>query len=157
MKRFIAMALISAAGVLAAAEVPPGFVVWKNEQLHSYNRSMSAKAQADQMKVATTNLAHYTNHLIAVGHREGPGQSELHKTQTDFFIVEDGTAKLIVGGKMVNAKTTAPNELRGDGIQGGTTETVSAGDIVHIPANTPHQLIVQPGSKFTYVFIKVDK
>ena len=34
---------------------------------------------------------------------------------------------------------------------------LAAGDAVHIPANTPHQLLVENGKQFTYFVIKVQK
>ena len=76
---------------------------------------------------------------------------------TDFFVVQSGEATLVVGGEVPGAKTTAPHELRGPKINGGERRKLVAGDVVHIPANTPHQLLVEKGKQFTYLFIKVEK
>jgi quercetin dioxygenase-like cupin family protein len=40
---------------------------------------------------------------------------------------------------------------------GGTSHKLAAGDVVHIPANTPHQLLVEPGTQFTYFVVKVNQ
>jgi quercetin dioxygenase-like cupin family protein len=56
---------------------------------------------------------------------------------------------------MVNAETTAPHEKRNGTIQGGTRQKLSAGDIVRIPANTPHQLVLDGANEFTYFVIKI--
>lgn len=109
----------------------------------------------DGGKFASKQLARYGNHFMMVAHREGNGQAELHETDADLFVVQSGSATLVVGGKILNSKTSAPNEIRGTGIEGGAKHTLSAGDIVHIPARTPHQLQIETGKEFTYFTLKV--
>jgi quercetin dioxygenase-like cupin family protein len=43
---------------------------------------------------------------------------------------------------MVDGKTTAPNEIRGPSITGGTKHEMHVGDVFHIPAGVPHQMLV---------------
>ena len=74
----------------------------------------------------------------------------------DVFIVAGGKAALVVGGSVVEGKTTAPGEIPGRSISGGDKKNLSAGDIVHIPARVPHQLLIDSGSQFNYVIVKVD-
>jgi hypothetical protein len=62
----------------------------------------------------------------------------------------------VVGGEVEDGKTTAPGEIRGPSIKGGARHALSPGDIVHIPARTPHQVLVPSGGRFTYFVIKVD-
>ena len=56
---------------------------------------------------------------------------------------------------MVNAETVSPHEKRNGSIQGGFRQKLSAGDIVHIPARVPHQLLLDGSHEFTYFVIKV--
>jgi mannose-6-phosphate isomerase-like protein (cupin superfamily) len=100
-------------------------------------------------------LSDFSNELFMPAHREADGQPELHETQADVFIVESGSAALIVGGTLVNAETTAPHERRNVTIQGGARQKLSAGDIVRIPANMPHQLVLDGAQEFTYLVIKI--
>ena|SRR2546423_8421492 len=137
---------------LIAAD-PPGFVIWKGDYLKGQEKKLAAKMSD---KVATENLARYGNHLVMVAHREGNGQAELHETQADIFVVESGEATLVIGGTMPNRKTTAPNEVRSPSIQGGERKTLGPGDIVHIPAKIPHQLLVEAGKQITYAVVKVN-
>ena len=58
-------------------------------------------------------------------------------------------------GEMVNARQTEPNETRGDSVKGGERKKLVPGDVVHIPTNMPHQLLVENGKRFTYFVIKV--
>jgi quercetin dioxygenase-like cupin family protein len=45
--------------------------------------------------------------------------------------------------------------VRGTAVTGGERHRVSVGDIVHIPANTPHQMLVEAGHHVTYFVVKV--
>ncbi len=140
--------------VIALAADPAGFTVWKASDLKGFEQKLSSKM--DAQKVATQNLASFGNHLAMVAHREANGQAELHVTVADVFVIESGEATILVGGKIPSEKTTAPGEIRGPSIQGGSKRAVSAGDIVHIPANTPHQMLVDSGKQVTYFVVKVD-
>jgi mannose-6-phosphate isomerase-like protein (cupin superfamily) len=139
--------------VLTAAD-PPGFEIWKGAQLKGYEKKLAPKINAQ--KVATQQLGNFGNHSFMVAHREGNGEAELHETQADVFIVQSGEATLIIGGSVVGGKTTAPNEIRGTSIKGGENRKLSPGDVVHIPARVPHQLMVDNGKQFTYAVVKID-
>ena len=65
-----------------------------------------------------------------------------------------GKGTLLVGGTTVGGHTTAPGEIRGPSLNGGTRHPMAAGDVFHIPANVPHQMLV-PKSLVIQV-VKVD-
>ena len=44
----------------------------------------------------------------------------------------------------------------GSGIDGGETHPLKAGDVVHIPPRTPHQVVLKKGQSIDYVALKVD-
>ena len=104
---------------------------------------------------ASQELKRYGNHYTMLAHREKTGSSEVHEHEADFFVVEDGEATLMTGGKLVNPKTEKPGELRGTSLSGAERHALSTGDIVHIPAGTPHQLLLDKGKPFTYFVVKV--
>ena len=54
------------------------------------------------------------------------------------FYVIDGSATLTTGGKLTNESRTNKENLSGSGIEGGTSRTISKGDFVIVPENTPH-------------------
>jgi mannose-6-phosphate isomerase-like protein (cupin superfamily) len=140
--------------LMALAADPAGFTVWKSADLKGYEKKLAPKM--DAQKVATQNLANYGNHLAMVAHREANGQAELHVHTVDVFVIESGEATLVVGGTIPGSKTTAPGEVRGPNVEGGTRHEVAAGDVVHIPANTPHQILVDAGKQVTYFVVKVE-
>lgn len=138
--------------LLAAGD--SGIVQYKGSDLTGYEKKLAPKM--NDKKVATEQLAKWGNHLMMVAHREASGEAELHKKQVDIFIVETGEGTLVVGGTVVSGKETAPNEIRGASIQGGKRMKLAPGDVVHIPANTPHQTLVDSGKQITYAVVKID-
>jgi len=157
MKNFLllSMMVILSLAVQSQAPVPAGFEHWTAADLQTVNKTLAEKAATDSHHAGSKTISDYPNDLFMLAHREADGQSELHETQADVFVVESGSATLVVGGTMVNAETTAPHEKRGGTIQGGTRQKLSAGDIVRIPANTPHQLVLDGAKEFTYFVIKI--
>ncbi len=141
--------------VQSQAPLPAGFEHWTAADLQVVNKTLAAKAAGDSHRAASTPLSDCPNELFMLAHREADGQPELHETQADVFVVESGSATLVVGGTLVNAQTTAPHEKRNGTIQGGTRQKLSTGDIVRIPANMPHQLVLDGEQEFTYFVIKI--
>jgi hypothetical protein len=136
------------------ASDPAGFALWKTADLRAYEKSLAPKI--DDTKFASQPLGAFGNHTMQISHREGNGPFELHQSQADLIIVQTGAATLLVGRTIVDGKTTAPNEIRGSAIQGGERKQLRPGDVVHIAANTPHQLQVDAGKQFTYTVMKLD-
>ena len=137
------------------APLPAGFEHWTAADLQVVNKTLAAKAAGDSHRAASKPLSDFPNELFMLAHREADGQPELHETQADVFVVESGSATLVVGGTLVNAETTAPHEKRNGTIQGGTRQKLSTGDIVRIPANMPHQLVLDGAQEFTYFVVKI--
>jgi mannose-6-phosphate isomerase-like protein (cupin superfamily) len=104
---------------------------------------------------ASQELSRSGNHYTMLAHREETGSSEVHEHEADFFVVEQGEATIVTGGKVVNPKTQKPGEIRGSSITGGERHTLATGDIIHIPAGVPHQLLIEKGKPFTYFVVKV--
>ncbi len=136
---------------LMAAD-PTGFVVWSASDLKGVEKKLAAKVNSQQF--ASQSLEKFGNHYTMLAYRQGNGSAELHETEADIFVVQSGSAKLIVGGKIVSPKTTAPHEIRGPSIEGGEEKVVAVGDIVHIPARVPHQLLLT-SKEFAYFVVKV--
>jgi mannose-6-phosphate isomerase-like protein (cupin superfamily) len=154
MKRLsVLLIVLVSAGWLHAAD-PKGFALWKAASVKNSQRDLASKI--DDQKFSWEALGTYENHLMGISHREGDGSAELHETQVDILIVQTGEATLVVGGTMLEPKTVKPHEVRGTSIAGGETKSLAPGDIVHIPANVPHQLKIANGQKFNYLVVKVD-
>ncbi len=95
--------------------------------------------------------------LIVLGsHRGVAGQVEVHEKETDVFYVVDGAANFITGGTMIGGKQTKVGQMLGTDIRGGETHHLAKGDVIVIPAGTPHWFKeVQPS--ISYYVVKVLK
>jgi mannose-6-phosphate isomerase-like protein (cupin superfamily) len=131
-----------------------GFAVWSAKQLHDSEKTLHANI-GGPARNANIKFADFGASATQIGRREGRSLVELHDHLDDYFVVQGGAATLVVGGEMQNGHPTDPGETRGDSIKGGERYTLSTGDIVHIPAKIPHQLLVDEGKHFTYFVIKV--
>jgi len=147
------MLLFASMADLQDAELP-GFMHLSNQALEALEGRLGPKI--DQNNVATERLGNFGNHSLMAVHRRGDGEAELHESQADTFIMKSGEATLVVGGAVLDGRTTGVGEVRGRAISGGEMKSLSPGDIVHIPAKMPHQVLVAPGKQVTYVIVKVD-
>ncbi len=141
------------AGLALPAGDPAGFHHWSASELKSMGKALAPKM--DAQKVATQSLGGHGNYSFMVAHREGSGQAEWHELQADIFFVQSGNATLVYGGSMVDGKTTQAHEMRGPSIKGGMEKKLAPGDVVTIPAKTPHQVKLDSGQEFTYFVVKV--
>jgi len=91
---------------------------------------------------------------VHASRRETPGLVEVHQRDTDVFYVLEGSATLVTGGRMVDGKTVAKDELRGSSIEGGQTRRIAKGDVIVIPRGVPHWFREVPGP-LTYFAVKV--
>ncbi|HTW68140.1 MAG TPA: hypothetical protein VME17_26170 [Bryobacteraceae bacterium] len=142
MRKLIGLLLIAP---LLGSE-PAGYKYWSASELKSYAKSA---------RTSFPDLAKFGADRAVMAHRTVSGSAELHENEADLMVVVSGAGTLIVGGTMPHAKTTARGELRGPSIQGGARQNLSPGDIVHIPPETPHQVLLDPGAQITYFVLKV--
>lgn len=137
-------------GLSVGADLP-GFAHWKSADLKGYEKKLSPKV--DKSKIASESLGKFGTHTTQISHREASGVAEVHDKVADLFVVQSGEATLVVGGEVEGLKTQG-DEGRGTGIKGGQKVKLTAGDIVHIPAKAPHQLLLDSGKQFTYFVLK---
>src|SRR5258706_1668866 len=76
--------------------------------------------------------------LVSGSHRDKAGQVEVHDKETDVIHVMDGEATFVTGGTMVGGKSTKPGQHLGSDIKGGETHHLTKGDVIVVPAGTPH-------------------
>jgi len=93
------------------------------------------------------------NYKVLTGRREAPGMVEVHAKDTDIIYVVKGTATIVTGGTIVDAKTTAADEIRGREITGGDSRALEAGDVLIIPNGVPHWF-KEVSAPFLYFVVK---
>src|SRR5229473_6003822 len=137
---------------MLVAAVPAGYEQWSAEQFAMHEEALH-KGMKDGL--ASETLGNWGNHLLLKTRREASsGRAELHEKQSDLIIVQSGHATIIIGGKILNGQTTAPNEIRGTSIEGGEKQALKAGDVVHVPVKTAHQVLLDTGQTLDYVVLK---
>ena len=120
-----------------------------------------AVTYVDHDKVATAlanggSLVTAANLTVSGARRTGPGQVEVHETETDVLYVTDGEATFVTGGTMVGGRGTRPGQFLGTDIQNGVTQHLTKGDVIVIQAGTPHWFKEVPKS-VNYFVVKVLK
>ena len=81
----------------------------------------------------------------------------MHEKFADIFVIVDGSATrfCLAENSHESCFTSAPGEMHGTDILHANSTLLSEEDVVHIPANTPHQLLIPKGTTLTYFVVKV--
>src|SRR5262245_56470855 len=93
---------------------------------------------------------------VAVQHEKNKtgAPAELHDASDDVYYVLDGSATMVLGGKLDSPKEIDPGEWRSPQIIDGKTFEIKKGDLVVVPRGTPHQRSTA-NKDFTMILIKI--
>ena len=114
--KLVSVVLLGAA-VTAFAATPPAVNYYSAAELQQMGQKLGTKV--NQAKFASDNLERYKNSYTMLAHREGTGSAEVHEHDADLFLVVQGDATIVTGGKIVKPHTEKPGEIRGESIEGG--------------------------------------
>jgi mannose-6-phosphate isomerase-like protein (cupin superfamily) len=89
--------------------------------------------------------------------RAASGSPEIHDDWVDVTMVQAGRATLLSGGRLTGGSVVGAGEHRGGVIVDGSSRAIAAGDVVIVPAGTPHQFQLTPGDSIRYLTIKVKR
>lgn len=106
---------------------------------------------------ASENLREYPRHKAALTFRSRSGEVEVHEKFADLFYVLAGSTTLVTGGNVTGARIVGPGETRGEAIEGGTRQELKPGDLAHVPAGTPHQMLLAGDQTVTYFILKIQQ
>ncbi len=93
--KYVSIFLSFAAALRAAG---PGVDIYTTKDLQSMSQALSKEGKP----FASKELARYGNHYTMLATREATGSSEVHEHEADIFVVENGRATIVTGGKMVS-------------------------------------------------------
>jgi mannose-6-phosphate isomerase-like protein (cupin superfamily) len=128
MKKFLALATLMSTVAVTAATAD-GFP----NRVHYINHDKVTAAFVKGARVIEDEG------LIVIANRGVQRGAEIHAKTNHVFIIVDGEADFVTGGKIIDGKEISPGQIRGTGIEGGTVHRLTKGDIITIPAKTPHQ------------------
>jgi mannose-6-phosphate isomerase-like protein (cupin superfamily) len=138
-----------------AASDQPKPLYWSAEQLGAVDKKL--KANLESMKSSHEDLSTAKAFTSVIVHRDqGAGSEvEVHEHLADFHLVRRGEGTMALGGKIIGGKTTAPGEVRGASLEGAAEQRMRAGDLLYVPAGTPHQFQNVPGQEYDVLVIKI--
>ena len=129
MKKLCALALLVAVTAAVTLTLAEGFP----KRVHYINHEKVTTAFVKGARIIEDEG------LIVIANRGVQRGAEMHARTNHVFIIVDGEADFVTGGKMIDPKEISPGQIRGPGIEGGTVHRLTKGDVITIPSNTPHQ------------------
>lgn len=127
--------------------------LWTAKDLSGQASTLLTQARAGNGSAGAT-LTRLTNQYTMLTTRSSSGGAELHTRWCDYLIVLDGEGVELTGGSIVDRHDEADGEVRGTRLDGAESHALHKGDILFIPAGTPHQAIEPPGKTLTLFVIK---
>ena len=112
-------------------------------------QALIEKAKADRKGNAPNTIEPILTlapYRIQLEYRTAVAPAALHEKDAEMMYVVQGTGVINVGGKLVNEKRTNAANRGGGSIEGGTPHNVSAGAVIIVPENTPHQVTPTGGA-----------
>jgi mannose-6-phosphate isomerase-like protein (cupin superfamily) len=95
--------------------------------------------------------------LVILANRRGAGDVEVHEKTNHVFIITEGEATFVTGGTLVEPRQTAPGQTRAKDVKGGTMYHLSKGDVITVPAKTPHWFKEVPTQTIAYYAINLEQ
>lgn len=161
--------VIALAGIAPAAaqRQPRGTATdVSNADLMAAVQKMTGSVGDVQLKVVA--IDNQPNVGVGIVKRTKPGgaNSIEHSQITEIYHMIEGSATLVTGGTMENAKESAPDSqvvrvlngpsTQGGKLGGGVSRRLSVGDVVIIPPNTPHWFSEITSDQIVYLVVRVD-
>jgi uncharacterized protein YjlB len=140
-------------GLFAAdeASLPPA--VYKSSSELMAALAKSVETRADQ---ATSPIANEDHYRVNIVRRGSPGVAMAHATGpakgTEVHYIIDGAATVVTGGSLMRSPGGNAASAK---IEGGQSRRVTKGDVIVIPAGTPHWYKEVEGS-VTYLEVRFD-
>src|SRR5579871_5428940 len=110
----LAIAFLVALTVALSAADPAQPVFWSSSQQKNFDNDAQSKLNLER-HLGTERMID----SAFVAFRNGSGEAELHEKLADLILVRSGQGAVLIGGKMIDGKPTAPGEVRGKSIEAG--------------------------------------
>lgn len=147
-------ATVTASSAFAQAAAVPPAVFMNDKDI----MSLVDKAKADRKGDAPVTaepillLAPYRAQLE---YRPVNAPAAVHEKDAELMVVLQGEGDIVTGGKLVDEKRVNSANLTGPSIEGGTSHKVVKGDMILIPANSPHQVTPSGGAPIVLMTMHV--
>ncbi len=148
------LATAVASSAWAQQPAPPLRTFMNNKEIMGLIDKAKADRKGNAPLVAEPilSLAPYKAQLE---YRPGISPAAVHEKDAELMVVLEGTGNIVTGGKLVDGKRTNANNLSGASIADGNSQAVVKGDMIIVPANTPHQVIPTGGAPIVLMTMHV--
>jgi hypothetical protein len=142
--RLIAASLLVLVPVVALAQqpqppAPAAAAVLKMVQTSADVEAIVARAKAQPPQpLRSTPLFQSPPYAVNIEYRTAVATSAVHETEAELFYVIDGGGTFVIGGALTEPQRTNAQNLTGKAITGGTSQKVTKGDFMWVPAGAPH-------------------
>jgi mannose-6-phosphate isomerase-like protein (cupin superfamily) len=151
----LAFAFLAAATASAVAQTAPPVTQFMSDK---DIMGLIDKAKADRKgdaPLVTEPILLLAPYRAQLEYRPGTSPAAVHEKDAELFVVLQGTGNIVTGGKLVDEKRVNANNLSGPSIADGHSQAVVKGDMLIVPANTPHQVIPTGGAPIVVMTMHV--
>jgi mannose-6-phosphate isomerase-like protein (cupin superfamily) len=106
---------------------------------------------------ASETIRECAQHSVQLVFHSRSSEAHLDQSLAHLMVVLSGAATLVTGGKIVRPRTGAQGQTLGDAIEGGGEQQLRPGDVVHIPAAIPHQLLIAGDKSIALLVVKMSE
>ena len=153
MKLSLILIALTAVSGLSAGDASLPAVYKSSSDLMAKLKENMAAAKNGQSDSPIDNEDHYRINIV---HRTAPGQAMAHATGpakgSEVHYIIDGTATVVTGGTLNRPATQGA----ASSIENGVTQHVAKGDVIVIPAGTPHWYKEIGSGGVTYLEMRFD-
>jgi mannose-6-phosphate isomerase-like protein (cupin superfamily) len=155
MRALLTLTLVATGFAVAAqAADAPRNLFMSDKQVMGLVDKAKADRKGDAPLVAEPILS-MAPYRAQLEYRPGTSPAAVHEKDAELMVVLQGTGNIVTGGKLVEEKRNNANNLGGSSITGGKSQAVVKGDMLIVPANTPHQVIPTGGAPIVLMTLHV--
>jgi mannose-6-phosphate isomerase-like protein (cupin superfamily) len=105
---------------------------------------------------AFEQLGTYGKYSFLEGRRNATASPEIHEGIDDIFVVHEGEATVLYGGKVEGWPPAKRAAMHGARLVGASSVKIRPGDVLAVPGNIPHQMVLEEGKSIVFLCIKVE-
>ena len=160
----LASAALPEVSFAQTTQVAPAADIANTEIQAAVQKSVSQPVSDQPLRMVTINGEYNVGAAVVTRAKTSGGAALAHSQITEVYYIISGNGTLVTGGMLEDARdNTAPQALKvigpstaGTKILNGKSRQVGPGDMVIIPANTPHTFSEITTDRIVYVVVRVD-
>lgn len=152
--RFLITAVIAIACSTAGARAQQPNLFMSEKDITALVDKAKADRKNDAPMVAEPILL-LAPYRAQLEYRPATAPAAVHEKDAELMVVLAGTGTIVTGGKLVDEKRANSSNILGSAITEGNSQSVVKGDMLIVPANTPHQVIPTGGAAIVLMTMHV--